>query len=89
MNTIYLIRVTCVVTDQIDCVVRRKVCEYDLYRQIYRTANTLLKHKVLFGSDYPLIRPERWMKDFDQLEVRDEVKPLVMKQNAIKALGLR
>jgi predicted TIM-barrel fold metal-dependent hydrolase len=57
--------------------------------QLVRAANTLLKHKVLFGSDYPLIRPERWMRDFEQLEVRDEVKPLVMKQNAIKALRLR
>jgi predicted TIM-barrel fold metal-dependent hydrolase len=57
--------------------------------QLVRAANTLLKHKVLFGSDYPLIRPERWMKDFEQLEIRNEVKPLVMKQNAIKALGLR
>jgi predicted TIM-barrel fold metal-dependent hydrolase len=56
--------------------------------QLVRAANTLLKHKVLFGSDYPLIRPERWMKDFEQLEVRNEVKPLVMKHNAIKALGL-
>ncbi len=27
-------------------------------------ANTLLKHKVLFGSDYPLITPDRWMADF-------------------------
>jgi hypothetical protein len=29
------------------------------------------------------------MKDFEQLEIRDEVKPLIMKQNAITALGLR
>ena len=27
-------------------------------------ANTLLKNKVLFGSDYPLITPDRWMADF-------------------------
>jgi uncharacterized protein len=57
--------------------------------QLVRAANTLLKTKVLFGSDYPLLRPERWIKDFEQLDIRDEVKPLVMKQNAIKALGLR
>ncbi len=57
--------------------------------QLVRAANTLLKAKVLFGSDYPLLRPERWMKDFEQLEIRDEVKPLIMKQNAITALGLR
>ena len=36
---------------------------------------TLLRNKVLFGSDYPLIRPERWIKDFEQLEIRDDVDP--------------
>jgi uncharacterized protein len=56
--------------------------------QLVRAANTLLREKVLFGSDYPLIRPERWMKDFEQLEIRDEVKPLILKQNAIRALHL-
>jgi predicted TIM-barrel fold metal-dependent hydrolase len=57
--------------------------------QLVRAANTLLKTKVLFGSDYPLLRPERWMKDFADLEIKDEVKPLIMKENAIRALGLR
>jgi uncharacterized protein len=57
--------------------------------QLVRAANTLLKTKVLFGSDYPLLRPERWMRDFQALEIREEVKPLIMKENAIRALGLR
>ena len=56
--------------------------------QLVRAANSLLKNKVLFGSDYPLLRPERWLKDFEQLDIRDEVKPLIMKENAIRALGL-
>jgi uncharacterized protein len=57
--------------------------------QLVRAINTLLKTKVLFGSDYPLLRPERWIADFEQLGIRTEVAPLVMKQNAIRALGLR
>jgi uncharacterized protein len=57
--------------------------------QLVRAANTSLKSKVLFGSDYPLLRPERWIKDFEALEIRPEVKPLIMKENAIHALGLR
>ncbi|MGY1616055.1 amidohydrolase family protein [Geodermatophilus sp. SYSU D00691] len=57
--------------------------------QLVRAANTMLRTKVLFGSDYPLLRPERWIKDFEGLEIRDEVKPLIMKENAIRALGLR
>ena len=43
---------------------------------------------MLFGTDYPLITPERWMKDYDAAGFREEVKPLIMKQNAIRALGL-
>ncbi len=57
--------------------------------QLVRAANTLLKEKVLFGSDYPLLRPERWLQDFEALDVREEVKPMIMKENAIRALGLR
>jgi uncharacterized protein len=56
--------------------------------QLVHAANTLLKTKVLFGSDYPLIRPERWIRDFEALDIRPEVRPLIMKENAIRALGL-
>jgi predicted TIM-barrel fold metal-dependent hydrolase len=51
-------------------------------------ANTLLKHKVLFGSDYPLITPDRWLADFEKIAVRDEVRPLILRENAIKLFGL-
>ena len=51
-------------------------------------ANTLLKHKVLFGSDYPLITPDRWLSDFDAISIRDEVRPLILKDNAVRLLGL-
>ncbi|WP_165970427.1 amidohydrolase family protein [Actinomadura sp. 6K520] len=57
--------------------------------QLVRQANTLLKHKVLFGSDYPVLSPDRWIAAFDKLEIRDEVRPLIMKENAIGLLGLR
>jgi predicted TIM-barrel fold metal-dependent hydrolase len=56
--------------------------------QLVRAANTMLKSKVLFGSDYPLLSPERWIKDFEQLEIREEVRPLILKENAVRALGL-
>jgi predicted TIM-barrel fold metal-dependent hydrolase len=56
--------------------------------QLVRQANTLLKHKVLFGSDFPVISPERWMSAFDDLDIRDEVRPLILKENARKLLGL-
>ena len=51
--------------------------------------NTLLKRKMLFGSDYPLITPDRWLSDFEKIAIRDEVRPLVLKENAARLLGLR
>jgi uncharacterized protein len=51
-------------------------------------ANTLLKHKVLFGSDYPLLTPDRWLADFERIAIRDEVRPLILKENAIRLFGL-
>ena len=27
-----------------------------------------LNHKFLFGSDYPFITPDRWIRDFERLE---------------------
>jgi uncharacterized protein len=50
--------------------------------------NTRLKDKMLFGSDFPLIAPDRWLKDFEKLPIKDEVRPLVLKHNAAKLLGL-
>ena len=51
-------------------------------------ANGQLREKVLFGSDYPLISPDRWLAEFAALPIRDEVRPLVLKQNAARLLGL-
>jgi predicted TIM-barrel fold metal-dependent hydrolase len=51
-------------------------------------ADTLLRDKVLFGSDYPLITPDRWLKDFAGLPIRDEVRPKILKGNAVRLLGL-
>jgi predicted TIM-barrel fold metal-dependent hydrolase len=51
-------------------------------------ANTRLKKKVLFGSDYPFITPDRWLADFEKLDIRSEVRPLILKENAAKLLAL-
>ncbi|WP_317633891.1 amidohydrolase family protein [Streptomyces sp. A13(2022)] len=57
--------------------------------QLVRYANTLLKDKVLFGSDYPVITPDRWLADFGKLDIRPEVRPRILKDNAARLLGLR
>ena len=56
--------------------------------QLIQYANTLLKHKVLFGSDYPLLTPDRWLADFEQIAIRPEVRQLILKENAVKLLKL-
>ena len=50
-------------------------------------ANTLLKHKMLFGSDYPLLTPDRWLADFAKIDIRPEVRPLILKENAVQFFG--
>jgi hypothetical protein len=56
--------------------------------QLVRYANTQLRDRVLFGSDYPMITPDRWLADFEQADFKDEVRPLILKENAIRLLGL-
>src|SRR5690348_16747686 len=51
-------------------------------------ANTLLKDRVMFGSDFPALTPERWMADFDTLNIKPEVRPMILKDNAVRLLGL-
>jgi predicted TIM-barrel fold metal-dependent hydrolase len=51
-------------------------------------ANTQLRHKVLFGSDFPLLTPDRWLADFAEAPFKDEVRPLIEKENAVRLLGL-
>ncbi len=52
-------------------------------------ANTLLKDKILFGSDYPVISPEKWIAEFEKLPIKPEVRPLIMKENAVRLLRLK
>ena len=51
-------------------------------------ANTRLKEKVMFGSDYPWLTPEKWLTDFAVIGIKDEVRPLILKENAVRLLGL-
>ncbi len=56
--------------------------------QLVHYANTQLKEKMLFGSDFPLIAPDRWIADFKKAAFKPEVHDLILKHNAIRALGL-
>jgi len=51
-------------------------------------ANTLLQDRVLFGSDYPFLTPDRWIKDFEQAGFRPEVREKILLLNAKRLLNL-
>lgn len=56
--------------------------------QLIQYTNTLLRDRVLFGSDFPLITPDRWLSDFEKIAIKDEVRPLVLRENARRLLGI-
>jgi predicted TIM-barrel fold metal-dependent hydrolase len=56
--------------------------------QLVHAASSFLQDKVLFGTDYPLLTPERWMRDFELLDIKPEARPKILKHNAARLLGL-
>ncbi|MGH3629431.1 MAG: amidohydrolase family protein, partial [Sciscionella sp.] len=56
--------------------------------QLVHAATRMLREKVLYGSDFPLIQPDRWMRDFANLDISDDVRPLILRDNALRVLGL-
>ena len=55
---------------------------------IVQNTNTLLQDKVFFGSDFPVITPERWLSEFAGLPIKETVRPKILLHNAAKFLGL-
>ena len=56
--------------------------------QLIRYANTQLSHKMLFGSDFPLIRPDAWIDVAKTVGFKDTVLQAIIKDNAVRLLGL-
>ncbi len=48
----------------------------------------LIPHKFLFGTDYPMLSPSRWLQDFEALPLKPEVRTMILSGNARKLLGL-
>ncbi|WP_345800792.1 amidohydrolase family protein [Microbacterium sp. AZCO] len=55
---------------------------------LVRAANSYLKSRVLFGSDFPLLTPDRWQRDVATTALKQEVMPGILKDNAVRLLGL-
>ncbi|MBI4290997.1 MAG: amidohydrolase [Betaproteobacteria bacterium] len=56
---------------------------------IVHNANTLVQDKVFFGSDFPVISPERWLAEFAALPIKESVRPKILLHNAAKFLGIK
>jgi len=51
-------------------------------------ANSYGRHKVLFGTDWPVIDPERAVAEVEELGLRDESKQMLMRDNALRVFKL-
>ena len=56
--------------------------------ELVHHVNSLLQNKALFGSDWPAISVERWMEEFEQLNLKPEVRQKILLDNAKKLFGL-
>ena len=57
-------------------------------QQLVHYANTYGQDKFLFGTDWPVIDPERAMKEFDDLQFRDEPRRKILRDNALDLFKL-
>ena len=51
-------------------------------------ANSYGKHKVMFGTDWPVIDPIRAVDEFNDLNFKDSSKELVLRENAMRVFNL-
>jgi len=55
---------------------------------LIRYVNSLLSNKCLFGTDYPFIKPARWISEFKKLGLKPEVEKKILEENAKKLLKI-
>lgn len=56
--------------------------------EVLQYCNSVIPEKFLFGSDFPLFSPDRWLEEFEKLDFKDHVRPKVLYENACRILGL-
>jgi predicted TIM-barrel fold metal-dependent hydrolase len=55
---------------------------------LLRAARSYLQDRVLFGSDFPMLHPTRWRDDFAAHGFDESVTRKILRDNAIRLLGL-
>ena len=56
--------------------------------QVLQYARTILQDKVMFGTDYPMLRPGKWLDQFEALDFPEDVQRKLLWENAESFLGL-
>jgi len=56
--------------------------------EVMRYANSVMPEKFLYGSDFPLLDPDRWLAEFSRFELKDGVREAIMYGNACRLLGI-
>ena len=57
--------------------------------QVLHYAGTVLKDKVMFGTDYPMIKPGKWLAQFaEYTDYSEDVQRKILWENAEEFLGL-
>ncbi|MDA0353249.1 MAG: amidohydrolase family protein [Chloroflexi bacterium] len=54
---------------------------------VVQYARTIAQDKILYGSDWPVLTPQRWLRDWEKYEFAPEVDIKIMRDNAAKLLG--
>ena len=55
---------------------------------VVRYINSYGQDKVIFGSDFPVLRFQRTVEEIDQLDLKSEVRRKFMRDNVIRVYGL-
>jgi uncharacterized protein len=56
--------------------------------QLKHEINSRLQDKVMFGSDYPYVTPQKWMEGFETLDLKPGVREKILYENARRILPL-
>ena len=56
--------------------------------EVRQYMNSVIPDQFLFGSDFPWLKPDRWLAEFELLELKDEVRQKVLIDNADEACDL-
>jgi predicted TIM-barrel fold metal-dependent hydrolase len=56
--------------------------------EVVRYADSLITNRVLFGSDWPVLQPERWLAEFAELDIKPASRQRILLDNAVDLFGL-